>query len=415
MAPARKSGNRRAIVSGAVQSKVEAKEHELMRLSLAAAARFFSALVLIFAMLQAGLARERGPRVEVVCPAPPIPVKLEDKQALVYELHVTNFDTVPLTLKKLEVFADADKNRPLKVIADAALSAIVTEAGTVSGAKDSQTIGPAKRAVIFLWIELGPDQRTPASLSHRMVFVAGVPTEGSAPTETTLEDFPVAVSQDAVPLLSPPFAGGVWAAGDGPSNDSGHRRSIFAIDGHIYAPERFAIDWVKVGPNGDSHDGTARNENWWGYGEPILAVADGEVTQIVDGIPENTPRVLPKPVTLDNIAGNYIIVRIAANRYVSFAHLQPRSIKVRVHDHVRRGDILARLGNSGNATGPHLHFQMTDGNSVLQSEGVPFIFEKFTYLGPGSDYELDKHPSIPRERSIPGENDVVEFAPAKKQ
>jgi murein DD-endopeptidase len=333
----------------------------------------------------------------------------------VYELHVTNFDTVPLTLKKLEVFADADRSQPIKIIADAALSAIMTEVGTISGTKDSKTIGAAKRAVIFLWIELGPDQRPPASLSHRMVFVAGVPSEGSAPTETTLEDFPVAVSQDAVPLLSPPFAGGVWLAGDGPSNDSGHRRSILAIDGHICSPERFAIDWVKVGRNGDSHDGTARNENWWGYGEPILAVADGEVTQIVDGVPENTPRVLPKPVTLDNIAGNYIVVRIAANRYVSFAHLQPGSMKVRVHDHVRRGDILARLGNSGNATGPHLHFQVTDGNSVLQSEGVPFVFEKFTDLGPGSDYELDKHPSIPRVHSIPGNNDVVEFTSAKKQ
>jgi murein DD-endopeptidase len=386
-----------------------------MRLSLAAAARLFSALVLIFAMLQAGLARERGPRVEVVCPAPPIPVKVEDKQVLVYELHITNFDTVPLTLKRLEIFSDSDRSRPLKTIADAALSAIMTEAGTVSGAKDSQTIGAAKRAVIFLWIEIGLDQRTPASLSHRMVFVAGVPSEGSALTETTLEDFPVAVRQDAVLLLSPPFAGGVWLAGDGPSDDSAHRRSIFAIDGHIYSPERFAIDWVKVGPNGDSHDGTTRNENWWGYGEPILAVADGEVTQVVDGIPENTPRILPKPVTLDNIAGNFIILRIAANRYVTFAHLQPGSIKVRVHDHVRRGDILARLGNSGNATGPHLHFQVTDGNSVLQSEGVPFVFEKFTFLGPGSDYELDKHQSVPRERSIPGENDVVEFTSAKKQ
>ncbi len=386
-----------------------------MRLSLAAAARLFSALVLIFAMLQAGLARERGPRVEVVCPAPPIPVKVEDKQVLVYELHVTNFDTVPLTLKRLEIFSDSDRSRPLKTIADAALSAIMTEAGTVSGAKDSQTIGAAKRAVIFLWIEIGLHQRTPVRLSHRMVFVAGVPSEGSALTETTLEDFPVAVRQDAVLLLSPPFAGGVWLAGDGPSDDSAHRRSIFAIDGHIYSPERFAIDWVKVGPNGDSHDGTTRNENWWGYGEPILAVADGEVTQVVDGIPENTPRILPKPVTLDNIAGNFIILRIAANRYVTFAHLQPGSIKVRVHDHVRRGDILARLGNSGNATGPHLHFQVTDGNSVLQSEGVPFVFEKFTDLGPGSDYELDKHQSVPRERSIPGENDVVEFTPAKKQ
>lgn len=386
-----------------------------MRLSLAAAARLFSALVLIFAMLQAGLARERGPRVEVVCPAPPIPVKVEDKQVLVYELHITNFDTVPLTLKRLEIFSDSDRSRPLKTIADAALSAIMTEAGTVSGAKDSQTIGAAKRAVIFLWIEIGLDQRTPASLSHRMVFVAGVPSEGSALTETTLEDFPVAVRQDAVLLLSPPFAGGVWLAGDGPSDDSAHRRSIFAIDGHIYSPERFAIDWVKVGPNGDSHDGTTRNENWWGYGEPILAVADGEVTQVVDGIPENTPRILPKPVTLDNIAGNFIILRIAANRYVTFAHLQPGSIKVRVHDHVRRGDILARLGNSGNATGPHLHFQVTDGNSVLQSEGVPFVFEKFTDLGPGSDYEVEKHPSIPREHSIPGNNDVVEFTSAKKQ
>jgi hypothetical protein len=58
---------------------------------------------------------------------------------------------------------------------------------------------------------------------------------------------------------------------------------------------------------------------------------------------------------------------------------------------------------------------MTDGSSVLQSEGVPFVFEKFTDLGPGSNYELDKHPSIPRERSIPGNNDVVEFVPAKKQ
>jgi murein DD-endopeptidase len=395
---------------GEVQN--EGKEHELMRLSFAVGARLFYTFVLVFLMLQIGFARERGPRVEVVCPSPPVPVKLAEKQVLVYELHVTNFDRAPLTLKRLEVFADTNKSQPLSTISGDALSAIMTEAGSMSGMKDSQTIASANRAIIFMWIELAPDKRAPTVLRHRMVFAAGAP--GGITAETTLEDFPVVVSQDAVPLLSSPFDGGIWAAGDGPSNDSDHRLSIIAIDGHINVAQRFAIDWVKVGPNGDSHDGTTRNENWWGYGEPIHAVADGEVTQVVDGIPENTPRVLPTSVTLDNIAGNYVIVRIAPNRYATYAHLQDGSIKVHLHDQVHRGDVLARLGNSGNATGPHLHFQVTDGNSVLQSEGVPFIFEKFTYLGPGSEYEVDKHPSIPREYSIPGNNDVVEFTPLKK-
>jgi len=245
-----------------------------------------------------------------------------------------------------------------------------------------------------------------------MVFATGPPDSSG---ETVLEDFPVSVSPDPAPLLGSPFEGGVWFAGSGPSNDSDHRRTITAIDGHVDIAQRFAIDWVKVGPNGDSHhDGTARNENWWGYGEPIHAVADGEVTKVVDGIPENTPRVLPKTVTLDNIAGNYVTVRIAAGRYATYAHLQNGSIRLHLHDQVHGGDVLGRLGNSGNATGPHLHFQLTDGNSVLQSEGVPFIFNKFTYLGPGSEYETDKHLSIPRDHSIPGNNDVVEIALANK-
>jgi murein DD-endopeptidase MepM/ murein hydrolase activator NlpD len=105
-------------------------------------------------------------------------------------------------------------------------------------------------------------------------------------------------------------------------------------------------------------------------------VADGEITEVVDGIPDNTPRVLP-PVTLDNIAGNHVILQIAPNRYVTYAHLQNGSIKVRLHDHVRRGDVLALLGNSGNTTDAHLHLQVTDRNSVLQSEGVPCCIPEF--------------------------------------
>ena len=390
-----------------------------MKFSFPAAAKVGFASLVALGLLNAASARERGPRVEVVCPSPPVPVKIDKQQVLVYELHVTNFDTVPLTLKRLEVFGNDEASRPLITLADESLAATMVQvgaslapSGSSAAAKDAQVIAPGRRAVVFLWVEMQSDHPAPMSLRHRMVFSSPA-ADGGKPAEATLEDFPVPVSHDAVPTLSPPFNGGIWVAGEGPANDSGHRRSITAIDGHIYSAERFAIDWVKVGPNGDSrHDGSTRNENWWGYGEPVLAVADGEITAVLDGMPDNTPRVLP-PVTLDNIAGNYVTLKIAPNRFATYAHLQNGSIKVRLHDRIRRGAVLASLGNSGNSTGAHLHLQVTDRNSVLQSEGVPFVFGSFTYLGPGSDYP-EKQVSVPWANSIPPDNAVIEFEPSRK-
>lgn len=370
--------------------------------------------LVVLGFISAGSARERGPRVEVVCPSPPIPVRIDKQQVLVYELHVTNFDSAPLTLKRVEVFANEESSGALSTLADATLLAAMTRVGEAmmmgapgGAAKDTGVIVPGGRSVIFVWIELPPNRSAPDSLRHRMTFS----TAAEGAKDTVLEDFQVPVSHESVPTLAPPFNGGTWLAGDGPANNSDHRRTITAIDGHIYSAERFAIDWVKVGPNGDSrHDGATRNDNWWGWGEPLLAVADGEITEVVDGIPDNTPRVLP-PVTLDNIAGNHVILQIAPHRYVTYAHLQNGSIKVRLHDHVGRGAVLALLGNSGNTTGAHLHLQVTDRNSVLQSQGVPFVFKNFTYLGPGSAYELDKHVSVPWVNSIPPGDAVTQFAP----
>jgi murein DD-endopeptidase len=267
---------------------------------------------------------------------------------------------------------------------------VMTMPGSGAAAKDPRVSDAGGRSISFVWIELHPNRSVPTSLKHRIVF--SLAADGA--TDAPLEDFQVSVSQDSLPTLAPPFNGGTWLAGEGPENNPNHRRAITAIDGHTYSSERFAIDWVKVGPTGDSHrDGATHNKNQnddgWGWGEPVLAVAYGEITEVVDRIPDNTPRVLP-PVTLDNIAGNHVVLQIAPHRYVSYAHLQNGSIKVRLHDGVRRGNVLALLGNSGNTTGAHLHLQVTDRNSVLQSQGVPFVFEKFTYWGPGSAYELDK-------------------------
>jgi hypothetical protein len=387
-----------------------------MYFSCGIAVRAGIAFLLAVALLGAGFARDRGPRVEVVCPFPPIPVTIDKNKILVYELHVTNFDTTQLTLKRLEVFTNEESNAPLTTLADESLSSAMVRVGagmmpsnSGNGSKDTRVIEPGGHNVVFVWVELPSNLAMPVSLRHRIVFSPGA--DGTA--DTALENFQVPVNQSSVPNLSPPFNGGIWLAGDGPANNSIHRRSITAIDGYIYSSERFAVDWVKVGPNGDSrHDGATRNENWWGYGEPVLAVADGEITEVVDGIPDNPPRVLP-PATLDNIAGNHVILQIAANRFVTYAHLQNGSIKVRPHDHVHRGDTLALLGNSGNTTGAHLHLQVTDRNSVLQSQGVPFVLSSFTYLGPGADYP-EKQVSVPWVSSAPPGNGVVEFEASKK-
>ncbi len=376
-------------------------------------------LPVIFLLLTPCIARERGPRVEVVCPSPPIPVSVGRNKILVYELHITNFDTVPLTIKSIEIFRN-DSNESLIALANERLSAALVRVGAAmmmssssQGAnRDTRMIDPGGRSVLFLWIDLPANRVVPTGLKHRMVF-SSTPVDATSSIDAILEDFQVSVNQDPVPTLGPPVRPGIWLAGDGPVNDSNHRRSIFAIDGHTYSPERFAIDWEKIGANNDARNGgSTRNENWWGWGEQVLAVADGDITEAVDQFPDNVPRTLP-PVTLDNIAGNHIILQISPNRFVTYAHLQKGSIRVRAGEHVHRGDVLALLGNSGNSTGVHLHLQLTDRNSVLQSQGVPFVFSVFIYLGPGSDYP-EKQVAEPWTNSIPPGNGVVKFEGAIK-
>lgn len=369
---------------------------------------FLLASIFALGALRGAFPRERGPRVEVVCPWSPIPVRIGEHPVLVYELHITNFDKVPLTLSKLEIFGDTDGALTLESVSGDALTPMMSSLDVNASVKDARRIEPGMRVIVFVWIAWKRETAIPHRLRHRMVLVSGDAQQTQlAKATTTLEDFPVEVREGVVLVLSAPFRNGVWFAGDGPANDSGHRRALLAIDGHVHAPERFASDWVKVGPNGDSHQGSARNEDYWAYGEPILAVADGEVTQVTDGIPDNTPHQLPQQVTLDNVLGNYVMLRIAPNRYVTYAHLQMGSIAVALHQHVRRGTVIARLGNSGQATAPHLHLQVTDGNSALKAEGVPFVFDQFTDFGRGETYELNKHPSIPRKHALPGKDEVI--------
>jgi murein DD-endopeptidase MepM/ murein hydrolase activator NlpD len=92
-----------------------------------------------------------------------------------------------------------------------------------------------------------------------------------------------------------------------------------------------------------------------------------------------------------------------------FAHLEHGSVRVRRGQRVALGEVLGALGNSGQTTAPHLHFQVMDASSPLAAEGIPFVFDRFTFLGFGRTYEPDKHTTSPRTREMPVDDAVIRF------
>ena len=82
-----------------------------------------------------------------------------------------------------------------------------------------------------------------------------------------------------------------------------------------------------------------------------------------------------------DFGGNGVVERIAPGRYAAYLHMQTGSVRVKVGQRLRTGQIIGRLGNSGNTTGPHLHFGIQDGPDILTSNSVPFEVGSFTFQG----------------------------------
>jgi murein DD-endopeptidase MepM/ murein hydrolase activator NlpD len=121
----------------------------------------------------------------------------------------------------------------------------------------------------------------------------------------------------------------------------------------------------------------SKNSDYYAYGQDILAPADGTVVQVVDGVPENPPGV----TDIYYRFGNAITISIGSGEYAVLAHLQPGSAKVRVGDRVSRGQVIARCGNSGNSTAPHLHFQLSDSPTLSLASSLPAQFVRVVRQG----------------------------------
>ncbi|MCD4785530.1 MAG: M23 family metallopeptidase [Candidatus Eremiobacteraeota bacterium] len=322
----------------------------------------------------------------VEAPINPTIVRAEGKINFVYELHITNMSKKPINLKKIEVFGYVERESPLVCYKANDFKDILIRLGEKPGANDNREIKPGKRAVAYIWIALDEKRLVPDKLYHRITFDEDEISRG----ELAVLNVPIInVSKEKPIRIHSPLFGNGWLAAEGPININGyshHRFGIIPFKGKAWIPQRFAIDWMKFGPDGELfHGDPSKNENWYCYGKKIHSVADGIVVEAMDGVPENVPLAKEKavPMTLENICGNYALIDIGNGHYALYAHMIPGSVKVKKGDKVKTGQVLGLLGNSGNSTAPHLHFHIstTPSGNLLASEGLPFEIGSFLYEG----------------------------------
>jgi hypothetical protein len=152
-----------------------------------------------------------------------------------------------------------------------------------------------------------------------------------------------------------------------------------AIDNyHVVAPDqRFAYDLV-IARDGRTHTGSgSRNADFFCFGQPILAPADGLVVEAVDGIADNTPG----QMNAAQPAGNQVVLDHGNGEFSFFAHLQRGSVAVHQRTQVRAGEVLGRCGNSGHSSEPHLHYHLQNDARFGRGAGLPAQFNHYVADG----------------------------------
>ena len=162
--------------------------------------------------------------------------------------------------------------------------------------------------------------------------------------------------------------------------------------------QRFAFDFIRVDrrKGWHVHPASSLRANLVGFpvheayawGQPVHMPFDGEIVDAQDGFPERS-RVVPfreiaialknavtfDPSRLRTVIGNFVLAR-SGDTFAAFAHLTTGSVTARPGQVVRSGDLIGRVGHTGNSTAPHLHFQLMDSPDVLTTRGVPCAFRR---------------------------------------
>lgn len=291
----------------------------------------------------------------------------------VYEVRLVN--ATPLPWRVTSVTARTSS----RVLARWAGRRVRTVLRSLRTGEDTRVVGPGEGALAHL--TFSTRARMPGRIVHVLRLANPRPANG-APRRVVEVAARTRVIRRAPAVLGPPLRGDRWIAADGCCLARRHVRAFQPVGGGMFVAQRFAIDWERVDENGRLWVGDESVlTNWRGYGENIHAVAGGTVVRAIDGLPNQVPGALPQGLDPRQADGNAVFQRLRDGRIVMYAHMIPGSVTVEAGDRVVRGQILGRLGNSGNSSAPHLHLHVVDRDAIFAANGLPYVFSRYEVTG----------------------------------
>jgi hypothetical protein len=324
-----------------------------------------------------GLAREGAVLTPLILAVEnaPVPFRGSDGNThLVYELFVTNFSSGSAAVEGVEILSG---DTVLAQLDAAAVGGRLQPAGQ---RESTGTLAPGMQALLFLHVTLAPNAPLPEKLSHHIA--ARISAAPSGRQEMRESGGEILVRKSDVVTIGPPLAGTRFIAGDSCCDASRHTRAALPVDGRVVIAQRFAVDWEQLDGAGRIYAGAqSEPKNYTIYDKEVLAVKDATVVSVLDGLPDQPPGKMPEGISVEDADGNSIVLDLGGGRYALYAHLRAGSIKVKPGDQVKLGQVMARVGNSGNTIAPHLHFHVMDAPVPLAANGLPYAIDAFTITG----------------------------------
>lgn len=371
--------------------------------------------VALTTLLFAGSAQGAGDRftplvAQRVAAAEPV-VTTDGRKHLAYELLLINQSSRRVTLESVTALSG---KRRLGKLSGAGVARVMKPFGSDG---TGSSLGPGESGYLLMDLAFRRKAKLPAKLDHRFRIRLEPP---SGVIATSYRTGPVRVKRRVAMTVAPPLRGTGWIVGNGCCSDfTSHRSALLGIDGGLHDTERFAIDFIQVQPDGKMLTGSFDDLNSYPFfGDPIISATGGKVVKVIRHLPETQVTGELPPVTAADAGGNYVVVRVSKGRYAFYAHMQPGSATVRAGQRVKVGQVLGRLGSTGNSNAPHLHFHMMDGPSPLGSNGIPYTFDRFRVRGRlnnfGGLFEDETADITPRfrgshSRRLPQNLEVVDF------